>query len=568
MSAPPTQGWRTQWWGLVGLVASVILIGLFYTEENWRGQGAWESCKRVLKAQGVEPDWTNYIPDEVPDNQNVFGAPEMQKWFEANGPGWADLAKDLPSLSFPCASIDSNATRMIVARLTIGPPESPAPDGYAALRWNDPSSRAEAAKLVVKALGPTAKSPQSSIGVGLMLRRPDDIQPAKIFLRRPTAPTERELQEFLPDAVILANAGLPERVLRFEPDGEASYRVTMPVLARAADFLSWSDALAPQFALIRQALRLRSSRMQGYYGNPSRIPGPNFRAIRSLAQTLGARAQCHLLLGQPREALDELTLTDDFCRRVLEEEKPMTLLPAMINVAVRGLYTAQIAEGLRLHAWRESELAALEEQLRTIDVVQPVKQAFMMEAIITFRDLQSVPSAGMVRRSALSGLCPRGWGYQHLAARVQLDFDRVTSFDTANQVIYPDKINALVKKARELDHGSPYTFAASLGLAQDTFVRASQRAARIQTGVNQALIACALERYRLARGEYPENLDALVPRFMDHIPHDVIGGLSPRYRRAANGSFVLYSIGWNGQDHRGVRGQSPTSMDGDWVWPD
>ena len=42
--------------------------------------------------------------------------------------------------------------------------------------------------------------------------------------------------------------------------------------------------------------------------------------------------------------------------------------------------------------------------------------------------------------------------------------------------------------------------------------------------VNEAQIACALERYRLAHGEYPETLDALVPQFIEKVPHDIIGG--------------------------------------------
>ncbi len=46
------------------------------------------------------------------------------------------------------------------------------------------------------------------------------------------------MQEFLPDTIIHANAGLPERVLKFEPDSNGSYAVTMPVLARAADYLA------------------------------------------------------------------------------------------------------------------------------------------------------------------------------------------------------------------------------------------------------------------------------------------------------------------------------------------
>ena len=45
-----------------------------------------------------------------------------------------------------------------------------------------------------------------------------------------------------------------------------------------------------------------------------------------------------------------------------------------------------------------------------------------------------------------------------------------------------------------------------------------------QTRVNEALIACALERYHLANGQYPETLAALAPQFLEKIPNDLIGG--------------------------------------------
>src|SRR5262249_2152975 len=155
-------------------------------------------------------------------------------------------------------------------------------------------------------------------------------------------------------------------------------------------------------------------------------------------------------------------LMHDFCRRILAEQQPATLLSAMVNQAVRGLYASQIAEGLRLQAWREPQLTALQEQLKTIDVIPPVKEAFTIEAAITYRAFESVPSAGMVKRTVLAGLCPRGWGYQHVAARVNLDFGRLGSLDAANQIIYADKVDAVSKKAHALDSGA-YTFADSLG---------------------------------------------------------------------------------------------------------
>ncbi len=85
-------------------------------------------------------------------------------------------------------------------------------------------------------------------------------------------------------------------------------------------------------------------------------------------------------------------------------------------------------------------------------------------------------------------------------------------------------------------------------------------------------MAIALERYRLARGEYPESLDALSPQFIAQVPHDVIGGQPLHYRRTSDGKFVLYSVGWNETDDGGVvvfkQGSAPSvDLDkGDWVW--
>jgi hypothetical protein len=94
-----------------------------------------------------------------------------------------------------------------------------------------------------------------------------------------------------------------------------------------------------------------------------------------------------------------------------------------------------------------------------------------------------------------------------------------------------------------------------------------RRAAAAQTAADEAAIACALERYRLANGQFPENLDALVPKFMSVLPHDVISGGSYKYHLTSNGWFVLYSVGWNETDDGGVPGNTLfDDKQGDWVW--
>ena len=137
----------------------------------------------------------------------------------------------------------------------------------------------------------------------------------------------------------------------------------------AVKYLAWSDQFQPDFDLIREALKRPYARMDGDYSMPLEIPIPNFVAVRMVAQTLAQRAKCDLLLGRPDKALQELTLLHDF-RRLLEAAptgKPMTLVAAMVNGAVTGLYVNTIAGGLQSHAWHEPQLAALQKQLAEIE---------------------------------------------------------------------------------------------------------------------------------------------------------------------------------------------------------
>ena len=97
-----------------------------------------------------------------------------------------------------------------------------------------------------------------------------------------------------------------------------------------------------------------------------------------------------------------------------------------------------------------------------------------------------------------------------------------------------------------------------------------KKIAAIQASIDLARVACALERYRLAHGEYPETLDTLAPQFIAQLPHDIINGQPLHYRREASGQFILYSVGWNETDDGGQvvlsKGGSVDQKNGDWVW--
>ena len=144
---------------------------------------------------------------------------------------------------------------------------------------------------------------------------------------------------------------------------------------------------------------------------------------------------------------------------------------------------------------------------------------------------------------------------------------------TADGVIHPDAVEGSMSNlVKNVDHWSPFGYLAAIAIPNITKVM--QTAVHNQTLVNQGQIACALERYHLAHGEYPEALDALMPQFIEKIPHDIIGGEPLHYRRTDDGKFLLYSVGWNEVDDGGKQISAPTKngnidynyTKGDWVW--
>jgi hypothetical protein len=61
----------------------------------------------------------------------------------------------------------------------------------------------------------------------------------------------------------------------------------------------------------------------------------------------------------------------------------------------------------------------------------------------------------------------------------------------------------------------------------------------------------AVERFRLATGQFPRHLQQLAPAFLPQIPTDPFDGAPLRYRLLDNG-YVVYSIGADLKDDNGA----------------
>jgi hypothetical protein len=140
------------------------------------------------------------------------------------------------------------------------------------------------------------------------------------------------------------------------------------------------------------------------------------------------------------------------------------------------------------------------------------------------------------------------------------------------------RINALAVKTDD-DDVSLFTdpSKADLHFVISSTVKAFQRAfdkvVNVEVARQLTVTAIGLKRFQLQHGSYPDKLSELTPEFFASIPPDPLDGQPLRYRRNADGSFLLYSIGDDGRDDGG----DPRPPEGshsrqwqsgrDWVWP-
>jgi hypothetical protein len=85
-------------WGFLEFVVAVILlIVLFYVEEDWRGTRVWAVTKAKWEAKGETFDYSKFTPPPVPDEQNLAAIPLFELKEEKS-----PYDSTLPYLGRPC----------------------------------------------------------------------------------------------------------------------------------------------------------------------------------------------------------------------------------------------------------------------------------------------------------------------------------------------------------------------------------------------------------------------------------------------------------------------------------
>jgi len=270
-----------------------------------------------------------------------------------------------------------------------------------------------------------------------------------------------------------------------------------------------------------------------------------------------------------------------------------TLISQLVRISGIQLTLSAVWEGLAAHRWNDAQLATIEHELAKTDLLANYQTGMAGErycAIWTVDfvhrtgDVNSIGGLGEPENYTVSDeilaangkillrLIPSGWFDQNKLSleRMHVQYLR-PMVDDEKQLVSPASAR---RTAAAIKAFRPTPYDLFTGMLLPALEKSARKAAIAQTFVNLTRVACALERYRLANGGYPEALDVLAPKFIDKLPHDVINGQPLKYRRA-DSSFVLYSVGWNETDDGGSvvrrigkdgKAGAVNQDEGDWVW--
>ena len=465
-----------------------------------------------------------------------------------------------------------------VARIVPGDPNQPP------IVMN-PGVRPRLEELLREAFGPFVRGCQ---GIWLFTRPFDETRPVRLAIRREAQFGAAELGFLTSEQSFSYGEGLLKGLTIQTAPEDWLFAVVPPSHAcTTADYLAWSDGYAPDFERMREALKRPQAVPPGSYWDAAGMPVENFVAMRTVSQTLAQRSQCQLLLGQPEQALKELTLLHDL-RRILHgppTNRPQSLVTAMMDVALAGLYASVVEDGLRQQAWQEPQLVALQAQLAEVNLSPILARAYADEPAISCRALEKLPPEEVLPVAAappqawpqrlmnprylFRKLAPRGWVYHNLVNVAELGQRFREVFDATDQLIVPHRVNKCNQDTQAvLARFSPSPALAAFALPVS--VRAYQTTGFNQTRINQLALACALERHRLARGRYPDSQEALVPEFIRVLPRDILNGQPLHYSRIPDHGYQIYSVGWDEKDDQGLPcgggawGNGIASLD--WVW--
>ncbi|MDF1740987.1 MAG: hypothetical protein P1U86_17625 [Verrucomicrobiales bacterium] len=285
--------------------------------------------------------------------------------------------------------------------------------------------------------------------------------------------------------------------------------------------------------------------------------------LRDLVKLLILRGRSAMLVGEMDQALDDMETLMQVSEKFLAEPALIFLL---VGIDWRERSADLASEGLQKRLWTESHLARIEQFIPNSENgarffrSMRMERAIVVNRLLNLRRMSERKDSDYYEQVKWLGMTPVGYQYDNARMASELIQKYKLERSLLNLSDPLDKETSLEAQLFHLRRNpfirARYALATMILPAYNTI---GQRFLRCEILMEQAKLAVALERFRIATGSYPENLEALNTT----IPLDPFAEKPMAYRKEGK-SYVLYSIGSNGIDEGGLLKHHRDY--GDYVW--
>ncbi len=288
---------------------------------------------------------------------------------------------------------------------------------------------------------------------------------------------------------------------------------------------------------------------------------PHIWTLRDAARLFELRMRAHLALGEPSAAYADFL--DGFQAFHALENEP-TMIAATVQTSMLNALCESVGDGLMDRAWTGMELAKIGDDLASVAFWKRYRLALESERGLYNLQYDGFAAASRAERWNLYAASLNGRPGPPIMSYINYVPRRFFRDNQLRHNQWTDELLAgFSKDATRFDPDAPApsgprNWSNRIDLAYYFLFRVNalpeqtSRFVTMQTKLDQTRLAVALERFRQARGAFPERLAELVPDFIAEVPVDVYSRQPMIYRRKEGGTFLLYGVGSNRRDEGGA----------------
>jgi hypothetical protein len=379
-----------------------------------------------------------------------------------------------------------------------------------------------------------------------------------------------------------------------------------------ADFSSYVTANRPGIELLHQVLERPRLDFNLDYSRGASLPLPHLVGLKHAAQILESATVADLHNGDPGLAVTNILISLALVQRNAAEG---LLISHLVRIAIASIAVTPTWELLQATNVTDAQLAGVQAGWTQMDFLGDATNAFAVErawGVNEIQKLRAMSHEDLAAEFGISGSGSSSSGGSGWEAITEKPRAAIGEFMWRSSWSYADELRTLKSESimlealRQMQTNRIQNYKVNLDDMQsrlsalgitntgEAFFKALdipnfgeafgnwdlsssvRKTVRLETVRRVVVVAIALKRFQIRHGKLPVTLKDLVPEFLLAVPLDPNDGQALRYRANADGTFLLYSVGADGNDDGGdptIPAASEPNLSWqnekarDWVWP-